>query len=151
MGLFDHAEEPQQLQVDEVIRAHMLETGRWTRFLAIICFIMIALIVFGGLAVMLMPASGGAASMYGATGATLGLFYFVIAAVYLYPAIAMNKYANRIKRSIALEDQQMFTEAHKNMKGLFKYMGILTILFIILYVLLFLFVGVTAFVADTFS
>lgn len=164
MGLFDHTEESQQLQVDDTVRANMLEMGRWGKFLAIVGFISMGLMILMGLFMLTamskvtMPASEfGDAPM--ATGSAFGsmmggamfFIYIILAALYFYPTYALYKYSVLVKRGINTEDQFTFNKAFGYLRGCFKYLGILVLIMICIYAMFFIFGGVAALVAGALS
>lgn len=67
------------------------------------------------------------------------LLYLLIAALYFYPTYALYKYSVLIKPAIANADTEMFNRAIGYKKAMFKYMGILMIIVIALYALIFMF------------
>ncbi|MBS1587583.1 MAG: hypothetical protein JSS82_18770 [Bacteroidetes bacterium] len=129
------------LEVDEVAKSHLLETARWGKFLAIVGFIIIGLMVllglFGGMAA---SSFGGGGLLGGLSGVSLLLFYLLIAALYFYPCFTLYRFASNMKPAINTMNRQQFNSALGNMKALFQYMGIMTIIMLSLYGILLIFV-----------
>lgn len=132
------------LQVDEVSKSYLLETAKWGKFLAVLSLIVMGLVlllfVFAGAAMTSMSSAYGNNSGMAALGATGMIMMMLIAfAIYFYPIYALIKFANLIKPAIHTGNQQQFNEALGYLKGMFKYIGILTIIVLCLYALVFIF------------
>lgn len=134
------------LQVDEVARANMLEMARWTKFLSIVGFIGLGLLAMGGIAMLFSTAIIDSMG-YGALGTSVALIYLVLVALYFYPTYALFKFANTVKPAIRTANQAQFNEALGHLKGVFKFVGIFTIIIIGIYGLIFIFAIIGAAVA----
>jgi hypothetical protein len=106
------------------------ETAKWTKFLAIMGFIGIGIMLVVGLAM------GVFFSIFNNSPATshfpfpmywFGLLYFILAAVYIFPVIYLNNFSNYLSKAVAFRQTEMLTFALENIKKHFKFMGILTI------------------------
>ncbi|MCB9045673.1 MAG: hypothetical protein H6550_06005 [Chitinophagales bacterium] len=144
--MFDHSEEPKGLIVDETGRSHMLELGRWGRFMAIASFIMMGLMVLKGLFAMISMVAWSEGFGLGGSfaGPSVFVMYLLMAGINFYPTYALYKYTSLIKRATMLEDQYMFNEAFRYLKNAFKYLGVLLIIIICLYALIFIVAGISA-------
>lgn len=154
MGLFDHDEEPKKIQIDDTARAHLLELSRWGKFMAIVVFIMMGLLILFGviLAASLTSLSNGfGGNPNGFSGSLLVLLFVFAAGVYFYPAFALYKYAVLAKKALPAEDQLMFNTALAYLKNAFKYIGVLMLILICIYVLTFIFGGLAGVLAGAFS
>ena len=122
------------LEVDEIVKNHMLETARWGKFLAIFWLIINGLGFIAGLSILLniqRMADAGYQQLIN-TYITMGVTYLLAPLVSFYPAFAMLRYAVLIKRSIQHNNQAEFTTAFAFMKKGLKYLGILTVVTIVL-------------------
>lgn len=137
------------LQVDEVSKSYLLEGARWAKFLAIIGFISIGLMVIFGLIGAVAMTSYSSSSPLGFLGGTgILLLYVLLAAIYFYPIFALFKFSSNIKPAILSSNQAQFNTALRYLKSLFKFLGIFTIIFIALYILFIVIialVGISAF------
>lgn len=119
---------------------YLQETSKWAKFIAIVYFVFIGLLalmmLFAGSFMTMMGAE-----MPGANGAAMGMamfFYFLfIGAFIFFPALYLYKFSNHTKRALASESTAEFTEGLKNMKSYWKFMGIIMLVFIVLYGLAF--------------
>lgn len=123
--------------------AHMLrQTKPWVRFMSVIMFIGSAFMVLGG-AMML---AAGAAGAPGVPGAIAGLFYMVLAILYIVPAVFLWRYADRIGAFMLQRTPHTLAHALEAQKSFWKFVGILTLVILCVYaiVLIFVIFGVIA-------
>jgi len=122
----------------------LYEAAKWAKFLGIIGLIFITLLVLAGvfagsiLATAMSEAGGGAAF----SGAAFTIVYIIMAALYFYPVWTFFKFGNLMRAAIRANNSNMFTEALSNLKNCFKFMAMLTIIMIALYVLIIVFMGI---------
>lgn len=143
-----------KLEVDHMVRSNLTETASWARFLAIFGMIMCALIVVMGIVVATVIPSTvndynrefGYNQSVDTTGLTVTMvvFYAIIAIVYFFPCLFTLRFANHMKRSLRAGDQASLTESFRNLKVAFRYLGILTIIFIAFMLIGLLFGGLGA-------
>lgn len=145
MGLFDHEEKP-MLQVDEHARYYLLQTARWTKFLAISTIILLAIMLFiaiMSLSTVVASSDQDLANPYYAQSAAVTFVTFIAVAIivvlHIYPMYALLRFSGLVKAGIEAEDQEQFNKALKNLFYMFRFVGILVIISIITYVLMFLF------------
>lgn len=130
---------------DEASKAHLLETTRWTKFLAVIGFIFTGILLIAALAFMFLGASLSSYSTdFAGTGMGIGIgiLYIVIAALYVYPVFALLKFSTCIKRGLNTGSQELITEGFRYQKNMYRFIGILMIITIAIYLLIFLFAGI---------
>lgn len=139
-------EENLQLNKSEGIRLNNLakevlkETSKWVNFLSILGFVGIGFIVlialFAGTFLSALPSSGGFESIIGGIGFTI--LYLLIAALYFFPVMYLYKFAKRLKTALIRNDEDQLAEAFTNLKSHYKFVGILTIIMLSFYVVMFL-------------
>lgn len=136
------------LSIDPVTKAHLTETARWARFLAIIGFVFLALMLVGGIisiATMsyLTGNMGGDAagfSMFAGYGIGFFAFFFIIIAVIVFfPLMFMLRFANQMKAALNSNDQQKLNTSFQNLKAYFRFWGIITIISLAFYAILLVF------------
>lgn len=125
------------LEVDNTAKAYMLETARWAKFLAILSFIGMGILIAAGFYMSTMSSQLAAAygnnPMMETMGPIMMVMYILIVAIYFYPVFALLKFSNLIKPAIQSANQQQFNNAFRYMKNMFKYIGIITIIILCLY------------------
>lgn len=133
-------EEP-QLVVSEEMRSYLYDMAKWAGFLAIVGFVFTGLMIVGafafGAALGTDPqliASNSPLASLGSLGFTI--LCLVYAFAIFYPSLLLFKYSSKAKLGILYGDQGSLNEALSKLKSLFKYWGILTIVFVSLYLVL---------------
>ncbi len=120
--------------------AHLLTTGKWARFIAIVSFISIGLSVLGLVFVGSSFASVGAASPLAFApligGVWIVVLYAIIIGIQLYPTIKLFQFSNGIMDAVNSRNGVAASTAFAALKSLYKFLGILVIVFIAIYVLL---------------
>lgn len=141
------------LTIDPVTKTHLSETARWARFLAIVGLISVVLLVIGGViySIWITALMQEAQNTYGfnsgySTGYTIGIaiFFVIMAAVAFFPMLYMLRFANQMRGALNGNDQQSLNTSFQNLKIYFRYVGIITIIGLGLWVLWFLVVGMAA-------
>ncbi len=131
------------LNVDSQSKAYLQETAKWGTFLSIIGFIGCALIILAGI-FMAVGASqfdrsfneyGGRSRGLQGLGTVMAFAYILFAVLYFFPCLYLMRFSSHIKAAVASDDQANLTVAFQNLKSLFKFVGILTIIGIALYIL----------------
>ncbi|HMG66365.1 MAG TPA: DUF5362 family protein [Chitinophagaceae bacterium] len=135
------------LTIDPVIKSHLSETARWGKFLSIIGFICCFLIVIGG--IFLVTAFNSVDRNYGFSenaalsnmGPAIAVVYIIIAVLYFFPCLFLLRFSNKMKTALAADNQEELAVSFQNLKVLFRYVGILTIIVLSIYLLAFVFGG----------
>jgi hypothetical protein len=127
----------EQITVSQNMLDSLNATRPWVKFVAIVGFVMIGLMVLGAL---LMFAAGAMAPspgpMGGAFGPIFGVLYLLFAALYFFPCRYMYRYAKAIA-NIPASGQGAMEEALRQQKSWWKFVGILTLILVVLYVVIF--------------
>jgi hypothetical protein len=109
-------------------------TKPWVRFLGVMGAIMIALIVLGALAMALLS-SGPFRYMGLAARIGVAVLYLLMAALHFPPVIFLHRYANRIGDLLSDNSTQSLEEALRAQKSFWKYIGIFTVVMVVIYAL----------------
>lgn len=123
-----------QIVVSESALGYLNATRPWVKFLAIVGFVFIGLMILIGL--IMTPAFSAASKEPGmaAFGPVFGILYLVMAVIYLMPCLFMYRYAAAIA-AIPSAGQSALEDALKNQKSFWKFMGILMLIMLCLYVI----------------
>jgi hypothetical protein len=136
------------LNVEPSILNYLSETARWGKFLSIIGFIACSIMLLAGIIIPVVfnrMGNLGGNNLFGGIGFGFIFFiYVILALIYFFPCFYLLRFSNAIKSALASNDQLQLTEGFKNLKALFKYVGIFTIVILSLYALILVFGGVTA-------
>lgn len=123
--------ERNKLVVNAETSYHFEIAGKWAKFLAIMGFISSGLIAISGIFMLIAATSMPFSSGY---FLLIGCVYLVMGGVLLFPAIYLLRYSNSIQRGM-MGNQMEFDLAIKNLKALFKFTGIYTIVIIGAYII----------------
>jgi uncharacterized membrane protein len=144
------------LNIDATGQSNLGDAARWAKFLAIVGMVMCVLIVIIGIvaATALSNLNSGfrrsgyysGGSTYGSSGlgATLVVTYIIIAVIYFFPCMFMLRFSNHMQNALKANDQASLNESLKYLKVTFRYMGILTIIFLALFLMSLLLGGLGA-------
>ncbi len=141
--LFDLNFEPQTLN-------YFSEAAKWGKFLSIIGFIFCGLMVLLGIfAGSTLAALGGSEAVSMIGGGFFTAFYIIIAIIWVMPFVYLYNFSSKMQVAIRNNDQQTLNHSIKNLKSLFKFLGIFTIIMLSLYALIFIF-GIAAGIGSAF-
>jgi uncharacterized membrane protein YesL len=132
-----------ELQIDQQSISYLGETARWARFLSIVgfvlCGVMIIFALFAGSILASLSRLGSNAdtlsSTMGLGGAFISLIYIVIALLYFFPCLYLFNFAGKMQAALRNNDQTTLNASLGNLKSCFKFVGILTIVFLSFYLL----------------
>ena len=118
-------------------KQHLFEAARWARFLAIVGFVFLGLLIVAGIVLSVTlsrfnnviddPAfrnSGYTTAM----GAGAAVIYPIVAVIYFFPLLYLLRFANSTMAALNANDQAVLTGSFQNLKRFFRYVGILTII-----------------------
>ena len=133
--------------IDQSSKAHLWEAAKWAKFLAIMGFIMCGLAILFGIFMGTIYSSimrnyddyGGASAYADGMGVFMIIVYVAIAVIYFFPCLFLLRFANHMKNALNTDDQGTLNTSFQNLKIMFRYVGIVTIIFISLYILFILY------------
>lgn len=124
-----------ELHLNESSKSFLRETAKWANFLAIVGYVFLGLIVimalFMGTALASLSAAGGIG------GGVITIIYLAIAALYFFPIYFLQRFAANMKNAFDHNDNEALTEGFNFLKKHYKFIGILMIVMISFYVLIF--------------
>jgi hypothetical protein len=117
------------------IKNYLLETAKWGKFLAIVGYVGIGLMLVIAISIMAVGSSTSQLfpGMMGMNMGFFGLIYIVIAAFYFFPVYYLHQFSLKIAAGLSGQNSQNITVGFQNLKSLFKFMGIFTIVILSLY------------------
>jgi hypothetical protein len=123
-----------KLHINDEIIANLKVTSFWANFLSIIGFVYTGLLILMGVGFLIaLPIIGNEIFPVKVFPINyIGIIYIVIGLVYLIPTLYLNRFADKIKTALLNFQQIEFESGFKNLKSLFKFMGITTIIIITL-------------------
>ncbi|HUX54853.1 MAG TPA: hypothetical protein VMV56_10590 [Williamwhitmania sp.] len=137
--------EPDGLMLKETTLRHIDTIRKWALFFSILGFIMIGLL---GLGFVIVLVGSTALSIYSgmAGGMMVGFafLYLIFIAIYFFPIYYLFKFSDTIKRALATRNQDDAEVGFGYLMKHFRYVGILTIVILSIYLLIFVAVFVFA-------
>lgn len=116
---------------------HLRATKPWVRLISVIMFILAGLIFLGGFLMLFMPSPAGMRGF--GVGPIVGIIYFLMGGLYLFPAYFLHQYASSINDFLRGGGDSAMENALGSQKSFWRFSGILTLVIICIYALIFVF------------
>ncbi|MGV3541201.1 MAG: hypothetical protein ACO1OQ_15395 [Rufibacter sp.] len=145
MNEFLYDEAPEQFTLNATVEGYLHTTAKWGKFLAIVGFIGIALMLvmgffFGSVISKFMTVSNPeAAAISGPMSMFMSGFYLLFALLYFFPVLYLYKFSSKMQDGLRAQSAALVEESFKNLKSLFKFLGVLTAVILGFYVLILVF------------
>ena len=123
----------QELVLTEEAKSHLFQAAKWARFLAIVGFIMVGLMVLLGLFSSVFISAFESEEFSAFPSALFTGLYVVIAAVYFFPTYYLFRFASRTRDALSEDDSDLLEGGLEQLKSCFRFMGILVIIMLALY------------------
>jgi len=145
--LDDNLGNPNDLVITNDMKINLLETAKWGKFLSIVGFVSIAIMVLVGLFVSyfmnammaINPVTSDLPSgALGALSLVYAVMFILIAVIYIFPTLYLYRFSNAILKEKYGSDVSNYQTGFENLKSLFKFMGIITAILLSIYALIFL-------------
>ena len=128
----------EQLTLTSASKSFLKETAKWAKFLAIIGFILIALMLV--FAVFSTTIFDMAAKMQPGIpeglGLSMAITYLVLAIIYFFPVYYLLQFSNKMKKAISIKNDETLAKAFEMLKSHYKFIGVFTVITMSLYALL---------------
>ena len=148
-SVFDNFE----LRLNEISKKYLRETAKWAFMLSIIGFILVGLFVlFAVLIFVMSSALNSASNPFQQQGLPIGVaafIYIIMAALYFFPVLYLYKFSRKMKVALLEKNTEDLTAAFSNLKSFFKFLGVMMLVVIGIYVLVFVFAIIGGIVAAT--
>lgn len=136
-----HVENGENLVIDWRSKEFLKETAKWTKFLAILGFVGIGLMVLGSLVMLFAPSSLMSNGDFPFGGKIfMMLLYLAFAVLYYFPISYLYQFSENTKKAIENNDNNAVRDAFEFLKSHYKFMGILTIILLSFYAIM-IFIG----------
>jgi hypothetical protein len=122
--------------VSPAIVEMLRQTKPWARFLAVLGFIGICFMVIASFAMLAVGSTLGRGLPAG-LGVGMMLVYLVMAGIQLPAALYLNRYASRIGKLVESHDSRDLEDALAAQKSFWRYIGILSLILMCFYLLVF--------------
>jgi hypothetical protein len=124
-------DETQKLELGTEGTGHLNEIRKWTNFLAILGYVFIGIAIIASIVMVFVVSAAGQTPFAGLS--IIPLLFIV--GLYFFPIYFLFKFSSLSKRAINDSDNSSLTEAFKYMKFHYRFMGILAIVVISIYIL----------------
>ncbi len=130
-----------ELQVDHNATVYLRDAARWAKFLAVAGFVFCALfVVVAILALTLLSSLFNSMGVSGSGLGTMGggfvaIVYSGIAVLNFFPCLYLYNFAARMQLALRNNDQEQLTASFRNMRAFYRYVGVLMILCLGLFLL----------------
>lgn len=123
------------LTVSAQAAGHLEETRKWSKFLAILGFCFVGLAIVAGLFAGTFFSMAGQQSGMPFPAYFLGIMYAAMAVVYFFPLYYLFRFSAHMKVALRSKSSRELDQAFRNLKAHYKYIGILFVVMLALYVL----------------
>lgn len=127
----------ENLTITEGIRSKMLSSMKWLQFLTILSCIGVAILLFIALIMFALGNIVEEPRLSGLSGGLLGCIYLIVAAIYIYPIKKCFDLISNTRKAMIEDSQVGLEESANNLHAILKFCGILAIIAICLYFLIF--------------
>ncbi len=128
-----------ELNLPSAIIEFLKETSSWTYFLSILGFFGIGLMLILGIIFSVALGNIPIGNPYENLGVDMsyfGLIYFVLGLIYFFPVLYLFNFSRNMKRALSTNNNMDLSAAFSNLRSHYKFVGILAIVVISLYVLI---------------
>jgi hypothetical protein len=125
------------LIINENTQVNLTAAAKWGRFLAIAGFVGCVLMLLGGIyMVAIMPSFASSYEMNGVR--IIGITYIITALILFFPCLYLNRFSTKSQEAMRSASQESLDAAFINLKSMFKFYGIVTIVCLVFLALAFL-------------
>lgn len=142
---------PHASTISPAVIEPLRRTKGWARFLSVLGYIGSALMILGGIgmiagAAMGGMAAGGKSGLYaGVPLGIMGAIYIVMSLLYVVPAVLLGRYATRIGGLMQRQTELDLIATLDAQRAFWKFVGVLTLVVLVAYAVLFVILMITVF------
>ena len=117
--------------VTREIKLYLAETAKWGNLLAIFGYVFMGIMALISLVMII-----GFSQMSDQIGFPMwipGVVYLVLTGIYYIPVTYLYRFSAQMKLAVHRNDEKLYTTGFANLKSLFKFFGIFTIVLLVLY------------------
>ena len=134
----------ENLRITENIQNNLLTATKWLKFMTILSTVGVALFFIIGIVLLFIPTYDGV------PGALYGVIYMLLTLLYFYPIKKSFDLIKNTRDAMGNASQMGLEQAAANVKSILKYFGILSIVCLSIYALLFV-IGFIAIMAGAMA
>lgn len=122
----------ENLRITENIQKNLLSATKWLKFMTILGTVGVALFFIIGIVLLFIPTYDGV------PGALYGVIYMLLTLLYFYPIKKSFDLIKNTRDAMGNASQMGLEQAAANVKSILKYFGILSIVCLSIYALIFI-------------
>ena len=128
--------EENNLEVSESVKSSLDTMVYWSKFLSILGYIGVGLMVLASLWMFSMdiPSYG---YYYGPSMKLIGFIYLIFAVLYYFPVSYLYKFSTETRYALNSNSQSSLNDGLSNLASNFKFIGVMSVAILSLYALLF--------------
>jgi hypothetical protein len=131
------------LAIDSVAAEQLRSIASWAKFLSIVGFILCGLMILGGIFAGTIFSSmnaygGGYGGVMSGMGTMIGVIYIIFAIIWFIPTLFLYQSSAKFKVALNTADQTLLNEGFMKLKATFRFWGIVTIILLSFYAIVFL-------------
>lgn len=119
-------------------KGFLRETGKWAKFLSILGFIFLGFFVIISffMGSLMSKANYGSPHAPEVPGWIYTVIYLVYAVIYAFPVYFLFQFSENVKKALEINDTTFLTKSLGYLKSHYKFIGILTIIFMVFFAFL---------------
>jgi hypothetical protein len=135
------------LRIDPQTSSLLTQGAKWGRFLAIVGFVSCGLILLLSLFAGSIFSSAfknyyGESAFVGS--AFISFSYVLIALLLFFPCLFLYNYSTKMLQALRGNDQELLSSSFRNLKSLFKFYGVMTVIMLAFYAIFIIFLVIGA-------
>ena len=128
--------ELEQLTLTSAAKSFLKETVKWCKFLSILGFIGLGLLLLSSFFISTIYANmPQAESMPFNLGTAMTIFYILMIAIYIFPIYYLYQFSVKLKKALISKDDEVLAIAFGMLKSHYKFVGVFTIIMLSIYIL----------------
>ena len=128
-----HVENGENLIIDWRSKEFLKETAKWTKFLAILGFVGIGLMVLISLFIVFANSMLPENIMPFGSRMMIVFFYMIFAIIYCFPVYYLYKFSTNMKVALMNNDSKTIQDAFEFLKSHYRFIGIMMVIVFSLY------------------
>ena len=144
--------ENKKIEINQESLGYLNTTRKWTTFFAILGFIFLGVMLLLGIVAgsfmsaftSRMPGMenlNGAGAATGIASVLIFIYMLVFAVIYFFPLLFLIRFSRHSKNAVTSLDSNELQIGLKNLKSFWKYIGILTIIYLAVFLLVMIIAG----------
>jgi MFS family permease len=138
----EETKEINKIEIGQDSLKNLDTTRKWTMFLAILGFIGIGMLFAGGIfAAAFLTIFNSESSAVGIPESLVFIIILAFAMIYLFPVLYLFRFSKHTSAAVRNNDKEELRMAFKNLRKYFVFIGVMIIIVLTLYVVIFIAAG----------